>query len=91
MLLLEDKLARRFILVFFSVALISNIIPDLGKTWNHIWFKDMCKMSVNTSTRKRKRFDSYTDDDDIFEHDCEYKNYFTFSVNFPEPPKPLYP
>ncbi len=29
-LLLEDKLARRFILVFFSVALISNIIPDLG-------------------------------------------------------------
>ena len=41
MLLLEDKLARRFILVFFSVALISNIIPDLGKTWNHIWFKDI--------------------------------------------------
>ena len=40
-LLLEDKLARRFILVFFSVALISNIIPDLGKTWNHIWFKDI--------------------------------------------------
>ena len=57
-LLLEDKLARRFILVFFVVALISNIIPDLfwfwlrfrfrfrfwfrfGKTWNHIWFKDI--------------------------------------------------
>ena len=83
-LLLEDKLARRFILVFFSVALISNIIPDLGKTWNHIWFKDM---RVNTSTLKRKRFDSYTDDDDIFEHDCEWKNYFTFSVNFPDSPK----
>ena len=64
---------------------------NIHKTWNHIWFKDMCKMSVNTSTRKRKRFDSYTDDDDIFEHDCEYKNYFTFSVNFPDPPKPLYP
>ena len=29
MLLLEDKLARRFILVFF-VVLILNIIPDLG-------------------------------------------------------------
>ena len=55
---------------------------NIHKKWNHIWFKNM-----SSSTRKRKRFDSYTDDDDIIEHDYEWKNYFTFSVNFPDSPK----
>ena len=54
----------------------------IHSTWNRFWFVDILRgVSLN---------DSDTDDEDMFELDYEYKNYFTFSVHFPNPPKPSY-